>query len=148
MKALTLVFAAAAIAFGVYLFWPSATNETLPAGAPAVQSEAVADEAQDLVGRWQSDEDASFIREFRADGTVEDIYTQPDGPVSSSGDWEVFTAGTPPDGTAIPLEQGAVYLRIAMDGEQYYFRIAALSDDALQLIYLDRGGALNFSRPP
>ncbi len=98
---------------------------------------------ESIVGKWQSSDDAKFIREFKDDGTVADSY---DGKTVSSGTFAVFTKEKPVQ-ISLPLEAGAVYVQLTMQGTQadnLNFKVAKLTPDELQLVYLDRGGVLSF----
>src|SRR3989344_119234 len=88
---------------------------------------------ESIQGKWQSTDDAKFVREFKAGGTASDLY---DGKVVSTGTWKVFTKA-----------DGFVYLQMTMQGTQadtLNFKVAKMTPELLQLIYLDRGGVLNF----
>lgn len=97
-----------------------------------------------IVGGWQSTDDPNFIRSIRGDGVVEDLY---DGQEPFLGSWTVFTSASAPENFAYPLEDSVPYLRIVDDtGLVLDFKIAKLTPEDLVLIYLDRGGALSFTR--
>jgi hypothetical protein len=97
-----------------------------------------------IVGVWQSNDDGNFTREIRNDGTVVDRY---DGGEDSDGLWMVFTKEIPDTAFTGTIEDGAVYLSLAMsEDEKLYFKIAKTDRDALELIYLDRGNTLSFHR--
>lgn len=98
-----------------------------------------------ITGRWQSTDDANFIREFNADGTATDWYQGTD---VSSGSWSIFTKEQPVQVT-FPLESGATYLQLEMVGSQaeyLHFKIVNLTPETLEMIYMDRGGVLRFTR--
>lgn len=97
-----------------------------------------------IVGGWQSREDAKFIRSIRSDGVVEDLY---EGEEPILGTWTVFTEENAPEGFAYPLEAQTVYLRIVDDSDATFdFKIVTLTPETLELVYLDRGGVLTFTR--
>lgn len=100
-----------------------------------------------IIGKWQSTQDSKFIREFANDGKVIDAYegSEPD----SSGRWAIFTKAMPVDGIPgeVVLEERAVYLSIGFPrSESLYFKISKIDSDNLELIYLNRGGVLSFTR--
>jgi hypothetical protein len=98
-----------------------------------------------LIGLWRSTEDAKFTREFRSDGTTYDAYEG--SVVESDGRWILFTKNMPPEGYEVPLEDTVVYLAITEpESEPLYFRVTRAEVDALELIYLNRGGILSFER--
>ena len=98
-----------------------------------------------LIGVWQSTTDAKFVREFRADGTVVDSY---DGAPQATDTWKLFTKDNAPQ-VSFALEAGASYIQITRQGgvpTTFTFKIATLTQDELDLIYLDRGGSLTFKK--
>jgi hypothetical protein len=100
--------------------------------------------SESIVGTWQDTTDAKFSREFKADGTAVDSY---EGKKVSSGTWVAFTKANPPEMLGIPLEESTVYIQMTMAGTQadkLNFKVAKLTPDELQLVYMDRGGVLMF----
>lgn len=100
--------------------------------------------SESIVAQWKSTEDPKFTREFTADA-VTDRY---DGNVVSTGTWKVFTKVQPLD-VAFPLLEDGVYLRLTMQGaqaEHVHFKVGKLTPETLELVYMDRGGTLTFSR--
>lgn len=97
-----------------------------------------------LVASWRSVDDAQFVREFKSDGSVTDSY----GGASVANDrWLLFTSDMPPLNYNGPLDEGKVYLSIGVPGsEPLYFQVQSLSENRLELIYLDRGGVLVFEK--
>lgn len=103
-----------------------------------------ADVMANIVGTWQSNDDAAFIREIRNNGTIVDTYTGED---PSEGLWMVFTKEIPDTAFVGTIEEGAVYLSLMMsEDERLYFKVVKADGQSLDLIYLDRGNALSFSR--
>jgi hypothetical protein len=103
-----------------------------------------ADAMARVIGKWQSNEDPKFIREIRNDGVVVDRY---EGQDDSEGLWMVFTKEIPDASFTAPIEEGVVYLSIAMgEDEKYYFKVTKADGATLELGYLDRGSTLSFSR--
>jgi hypothetical protein len=99
-----------------------------------------------IVGAWQSNEDPKFIREIRNDGSVVDRY---EGTDDSEGRWMIFTKDVPNAEFPYPFEDGVIYLSLAMsETEKYYFKIVHIDERLMQLVYLDRGGSLSFTRLP
>jgi hypothetical protein len=100
-----------------------------------------------LVGTWESSEDTRFSREFRADNTVTDSYEgDPDN--SQSGNWLLFAGGTPPPEFAgrKSLVASAYYLEIRENGDTLLFGLTHVDRAALQMVNLDRGNTLTFTR--
>jgi hypothetical protein len=99
-----------------------------------------------IVGRWASNEDAKFSREFLAGGRVVDRYV---GEAETGGSWAVYTKETAVEPDLYPLEANAAYLRLLMEGtqgEELHFKVVKLTPESLELVYLGRGGALTFTR--
>lgn len=99
--------------------------------------------SESIVGKWQSTEDAKFVREFKSDFTAQDWY---EGKKVSSGLWVAFTKLTAPE-ISFPLEEDAVYVQMTMQGTQadtLNFKLTKLTPEELELIYMDRGGVLKF----
>lgn len=98
-----------------------------------------------IVGVWRSTEDAKFTREFKNDGMVIDAY---EGSMpNSDARWTIFTKQIPINGYSEPLEDGAIYLAIAAPkSDVLYFKIIKVDAHNLELVYLDRGGTLTFTK--
>jgi hypothetical protein len=122
-------------------------NSAAPAKANAFEQASVSDAATtmaNVIGMWRSTEDPSFTREIRNDGVVVDRYA---GEADSDGLWMVFTKDIPDTSFTGTIEEGAVYLSMSMsEDEKYYFKVTNADGRNLELIYLDRGGALSFVR--
>lgn len=99
---------------------------------------------ENIVGTWISLDDNKFIREFRSDGTTVDIY---EGEEVSKGKWLVFTHENG-IATDFPQTKEDVYIKIEdIDPSgTLYFSLAKLTPEELELIYMDRGNVLRFSR--
>ena len=98
-----------------------------------------------LQGTWISTQDAKFAREFKEDGTVIDTYegSSPD----AEGRWTLFTREMQPEGYEGELENAPIYLAIGIpNSEPLYFKITKIDENALELVYLNRGGALIFTK--
>lgn len=101
--------------------------------------------SESILGTWQSVDDEQFTREFRGDGTVIDRY---DGAEVSTGTWIAFTADAPL-AVSFPLEPDTVYIRMAEEeGDEattLHFKLTTLTPEELELVYMERGGALRFT---
>ncbi|MEN9338265.1 MAG: hypothetical protein RIQ41_579 [Candidatus Parcubacteria bacterium] len=96
-----------------------------------------------IVGVWQSNNDPKFSREFFADGSSIDYY---DGTISSRDRWKAFTSEHPV-ATYSPLEANTPYLQMLTDDNvALTFTVTKLTPEVLELIYLDRGGMLSFTK--
>ena len=103
--------------------------------------------SESIIGNWQSTEDLKFVRQFQASGIVTDLY---DSTAMTSGTWQAFSKDNPLL-VSFPLEPDTVYLQLAMAGSQtdkLNFKLTKLTPETLELIYLERGGALQFNRLP
>lgn len=98
-----------------------------------------------ILGVWQSTDDENFTREFRDGNVVIDSYT---GSEDTEAVFDIFTANPEAD-YPFPLEEGRVYL-VMMTSENreddLYFEVTNLTPTELDLIYLNRGGVLQFTR--
>ncbi|PIR83914.1 hypothetical protein COU18_00665 [Candidatus Kaiserbacteria bacterium CG10_big_fil_rev_8_21_14_0_10_51_14] len=116
-----------------------------PAGDGIISPEAsVVSEA--MIGTWQSAEDPNFTREFRDDGRVVDRYVG-NASATSEGIWGAFTADMASAGTTTGLAPGVVYVQMTFDDMVLYFSIVKAAD-TLEMVYLDRGNQLTFTRVP
>ncbi len=120
-------------------------NSAVPAST--FEKGSVSDAAStmaNVIGLWRSNNDSKFTREIRNDGVVADRY---EGQADSDGLWMVFTKDIPDTSFTGSLEDGAVYLSVAMgEDEKYYFKVSKADGQSLELVYLDRGGVLSFTR--
>ncbi len=110
-----------------------------PAGSQPSATQVV---SESIVGRWMSTTDEKFVREFK-EGSVIDWY---ENEAVSTGTWRAFTQESAPE-VSFPLESNTVYLELTMAGTQedkLYFKLVKLTPESLQLIYMDRGGMLEF----
>ena len=99
-----------------------------------------------IIGVWKSTQDARFTREFKNDGMVIDTY---EGSMpNSAARWNIFTKQIPVNEYSGSLEDGAIYLAIAAPtkSEALYFKITKVDAHNLELVYLDRGGTLVFTK--
>jgi hypothetical protein len=101
---------------------------------------------ENMLGKWESTDDAKFVREFKAGDVMVDWYGNES---KSAGLWVVFTKEKAPKVFPYPMDPKAVYVQITMSGTQadtLNFAINKITPDELQMTYLDRGGVLNFKR--
>ena len=144
-------------------WWMYQRNSVLlgvsPSPTVSVSSENTPDEHSDprqdlvpivsasIVGKWQSTDDAKFVREFKVDGKVTDRY---ENKTVTSGAWQVFTKDKPLSvAVAFALETDTAYLQIAESGsqtEKLNFKLVKLTPEELELVFMDRGGTLKFTR--
>lgn len=97
---------------------------------------------QSMIGKWRSTDDAQFVREFKADGTFIDWYGSKQ---TAKGLWFAFTNENAP-AVAFDMKDNTAYVQLAdSDGGVLYFQIIGMSPTALSMIYMDRGGVLNFT---
>lgn len=132
-----------------YVFAPKDENDTEPVAETSLEEHAdqkadlIAVVTESIVGTWQSTDDTKFVREFRANGVSVDFY---DGKVSSTDRWKAFTSEQPLP-TYAPLEAQTPYIQLMTeDNTALNFKVSKLTPETLELIYLDRGGQLNFTR--
>lgn len=101
---------------------------------------------ENMLGKWQSTDDAKYVREFKAKDVVVDWY---DGKTVSTGLWVAFTKAQAPKIFPYSMDTSSVYLQLTMTGTQadtLNFKISKVTPEELQLTYLDRGGVLRFKR--
>ena len=101
---------------------------------------------ENMLGKWQSADDAKYVREFKAKDMVVDWY---DGKTVSTGLWVAFTKEKAPKIFPYTMDTSSVYLQLTMTGSQadtLNYKISKVTQDELQLVYLDRGGVLTFKR--
>ncbi len=139
---------------GVYSITNTDTTPD-PASTPLVQpvtlepeSEGVVDYKQSktlLVGEWQSAQDPNSYKVFLADGTVIERYTA-EQLIETAGTWRLFRTDDPVDSYQQPLDEDTTYVLIDDSGEQYHYSITTLDENTLELVYLGRGGVLQYTR--
>lgn len=111
-----------------------------------VQQDVALIVSESIAGKWQSTDDAKFFREFTTDGHVTDSY---EGAEKTDGVWVAYSAENVPESVQFPVDENAVYLQLVMEGSQddaLNFKVAKLTPETLELIYMDRGGVLSFTR--
>jgi hypothetical protein len=139
-----VVVIALAVVGGWYWFMmrPVADVETAPETEDAARPEA--DAELSITGAWRSADDARFVREFRADGTVEDRYEGDEG-ATVSGAWNVV-ADPASEQAELPSAEGMRVVKIQFPEEVLYFSVVNVTDTELELSYLGRGNTLRFTR--
>lgn len=101
---------------------------------------------ENMLGKWQSVDDAKFVREFKAGDVVVDWY---DGKTVSTGLWVAFTKEKAPKIFPYTMDTSSVYAQLTMTGSQadtLNFKVSKVTPEDLELVYLDRGGVLRFKR--
>lgn len=115
-----------------------------PAEGGSVKPDVIVVVSESIVGKWKSDQDPKFMREFKDDGTVVDWY---DNKVETTGTFKVFTKDKPLT-VAFPLDANATYLQLKMAGSQsdtLNFKVSKLTPEVLNLTYMDRGGVQTYT---
>lgn len=136
-----VAIAVAGYYFGDDIGLPRATDKT-----PAAKTSAESEKTQDpFVGKWQSTNDTKFTREFYADGSFTDRY-EGDPTATQPGEWRRASQAEIEANLAGSLEAGTDHLILTIDGEVYNFGIVDLTDSSLELVYLDRGSVLSFTK--
>ena len=131
--------------------WPPWNWGDAGEGGGSVQPDVRLVVGESIMGKWQSTTDAKFIREFKdfnettLTGNVSDWY---DNEVRSSGTYTAFTKEKPVT-VPFPIEADGVYIQMTSQGTQtnnLNFKIVKLTPEELQLVYMDRGGVLQFKK--
>lgn len=111
----------------------------------SVKQDAALIVSESIVGKWQSTDDAKFVREFKSGDVVVDSH---DGKVVSEGKWVAFTkANAPLRSVAFPIDENAVYIQMTTSGTEadtLNFKVGKLTPEELELVYMERGGTLKF----
>lgn len=100
--------------------------------------------SESIIGTWKSTQDPKFVRQFKSDGTVQDSY---DGKVVTSGKWQAFSS-VKPLVVPFPVEKGVVYIQMTDGGQSgaLDFKVAKLTPESLELVYMERGGVNSFTK--
>ncbi|XKT74986.1 MAG: hypothetical protein ACJKSS_02360 [Patescibacteria group bacterium UBA2103] len=129
---------------GFYFFMQNNEMET-----PEVQEEEQVVEASlpndSIVGVWQSTEDPNFIRTIYENGGYMDAYEGMED-ATTNGPYVTFTVENLPEAFPYEAGEGKQYLELQDDAGSLYFEIVEVTEEKLVLIYLDRGGVLEFTR--
>jgi hypothetical protein len=115
-------------------------------GAGSMQPDASLVVTESIQGKWQGADDKKFVREFKSGDVVVDSY---DGKEVSKGLWVAFTKENAPKVVPFTIAENTVYLQITTTGVQadtFNFKVAKMTPDELELVYMDRGGVLKFMR--
>ena len=120
-------------------------NAAHAATAPAPQL-TLADIRGLLIGTWQSADDTRFTREFDANGQSIDRY-EGDASSTTQGAWVLFTGKTAPAGFGnFKLEPTGVYMELQQTDNILLFQISAISLSAVEMVMLQTGRTLHFTR--
>jgi hypothetical protein len=95
-----------------------------------------------LSGEWVSADDIKFTRKFNDDYTYSDSY---EDEVTSSGIWFGFDKNNAPDNFPYEMEDGKTYIVINDTSTTLAFMISSVTEDRLEMFYLD-GGLLIFNK--
>lgn len=125
---------------GFYIF---TTRDTADEQVGTQNSTTNQKNAEDFLplGKWESLEDEKFIRVFD-ENSYQDQY---EGKTISTGTWRTFDSSDAPEVETIEFIAGVNYLVLDEGTEDVlYFSIAKSTKEELALIYLNRGGVLEF----
>ncbi len=99
-----------------------------------------------LIGTWQNAEDTRFTREFDANGQSIDRY-EGDASSTTQGAWIVFTGQSAPAGLDnFKLAPTGVYMELQQTDNVLLFQISAISLSAVEMVMLQTGRTLHFTR--
>lgn len=101
--------------------------------------------ADSLVGVWQSTEDPNAVRTIYENGGFMDTYAGVED-ATTEGSWVTFTEDNAPEVFPFEIAEDTRYLALQSPEETLFFSIAELTEERLVLIYLNRGGALEYTR--
>lgn len=143
---LIVIIVAVLVAGGLFFFWTSQQEGGVNLlGGDRGGEYADAPLAPDaLPGVWRSIDDPAFTRTIFENGGYVDVYEGAD--ISTNGPWMTFTEETAPLGFPYTPQSGVTYLQLLDETGPLHFSIAELTEERLVLIYLDRGGVLEFER--
>jgi len=112
----------------------------------SVNEVAATDEetSRELAGTWRSKEDARFVRVFRADGTITDLY-EGDDSATIMGTWN-FVDDPSKEQAELPVVKDAKVIKVQFPEEVMYFALTTLTSTDLSMIYLSGNGSLEFTR--
>jgi hypothetical protein len=112
----------------------------LPAAATPTQQQLMA-------GHWRSVDDPRSLIEIRADGTWIDSYTGEPSATATSH-WLLFSGAKPPKAAVSEsLDANSTYLEVSdKDGGVLVYALDRLDAKSLDLLYLDRGNTLRYTR--
>ncbi len=100
-----------------------------------------------LIGKWSSEDDRNFIREYKDDGTLTDSYTSSTGETKTDAQWVLFTSLNNIV-TNFPQNTTDVYIMQTetQHGGVTYFRIVMATPTQLELANMTLGGGLKFGK--
>jgi hypothetical protein len=115
--------------------------------AIALPATAAPTQQQLMAGRWRSVDDPRSLIEIRADGTWIDSYTGEPSATATSH-WLLFSGARPPkDAAGETLDAKSTYLEVSdKDGGVLFYALDHLDAKSLDLLYLDRGNTLRYTR--
>jgi len=144
MKNIIIIVLALVVAGGGFYFLnQNKSREEIMLRLAVLEGRLEAISINPLAGVWQSTEDANFVRNIYENGGYSDLY---EGEETSNGPWVTFMSENAPEEFPYTLEEGAEYLELQDTEGSLYFKIAEVTEEKLVLIYLDRGGVLEFVR--
>jgi putative hemolysin len=114
-------------------------------GCMAQPPEGAATTSAALIGQWRSTDDTKYTLEVDTSGNAVERY-QGDASATATSSWALYTSESPDPTFSGKEEAGVVYLTLTDSGGQRHFAIVDVSPSTLTLLYLDRGGTLNFTR--
>lgn len=97
---------------------------------------------ENILGKWQSDDDATFIREFKNGSVIEWRNNE----VITQGTWRVFTEADEVE-TSFSQADDEIYVQIVINKEEAKvrtYRINMLTPEILTLTYMEEGGTTAF----
>jgi hypothetical protein len=115
--------------------------------AIALPATAAPTQQQLMAGRWRSVDDPRSLIEIRADGTWIDSYTGEPSATATSH-WLLFSGARPPkDAAGETLDAKSTYLEVSdKDAGVLVYALDQLDAKSLDLLYLDRGNTLRYTR--
>jgi hypothetical protein len=115
--------------------------------AIALPATAAPTQQQLMAGRWRSVDDPRSLIEIRADGTWIDSYTGAPSATATSH-WLLFSGARPPkDAAGETLDAKSTYLEVSdKDAGVLVYALDQLDAKSLDLLYLDRGNTLRYTR--
>lgn len=98
----------------------------------------------EIYGTWRSLDDAQSVITFHPDGSITDNYGG--GALIETGSYQLFEGAN-----NLPLDfpelKTGLYVRQSFGGEDYYYEIAELDEEYLELIFVSgRGNVLRYER--
>lgn len=113
---------------------------------PSFMDKVEPDTAETLIeGKWQSIQDPSFVREFTKTA-VSDFYDNE--LITDIGSWQIFSSEEVVPGFPGEAEEDQTYVVLRFENEVLFFKIVEVTKKSLDMVYLNRGGVLSFTRIP